>query len=153
MKMIHHCLVACDGFEDVVVRESQDRLARLLTVRTARIEVDRHPLQSAGGRVEEGEILDILRILFTFGLANAEAKTSVTILAVPDVTQVRLHLAREEEGVRRRECSQRASSPLGDEHTICRLQGNDGLILHATELVALLVAARVAPGDPGSQLG
>ena len=153
MEMVDHRLIAAHRLEDVVVSEGQHRLASLLAAPAARVEVDRHLLPRARRRIEEGEVLDILRILFAIGLANAKAEPAGGILAIPDVPEVGFHLAREEEGMRRRERRQRAPAALGDQHAIRRLHGNDRLVLHAAELVALRVAARVVPRDTRHEIG
>ena len=104
--MIHHRLVARYGFEHVAVGERQHRLASRFARVGARVEVDAHLLPRARRRVEEREVLHILRVLLAVRLTNADAESAGRVFAVPHVPEVRVHFAREEERVRRRECGE-----------------------------------------------
>ena len=63
MEMVHDGLVAGERLERVAVREGEHRLPRRFTASGAGVEVHAHLLHRAGRRVEEREVLDIMRIL------------------------------------------------------------------------------------------
>ena len=146
MEVIHHRLVAGHRLEDVAVRVRHHCLSRGLSrVRRDQV-VHRHALHRARRCVVQREVLDVLLHLFAFGLTDAHAELRVTVLAVPDVSEVGIDFAREEEHVRRRERRDRSIfSTARDEHAVLRLHRHARIVLEAAELILLRIAAAIAP--------
>ncbi len=150
VEVIDERLVAGHRLERVAVRECHHLLAasRRRPSGLAQ-EIHAHPLHRAGRRIEQREILQVLRLLFAVGLTDAEREAVRRILAVVDVSEVRVLLAREEERVRRRERRERAAlRSLGDEDAILRSHTRQRIwLIDAAELAGLRLAACVAPGE------
>ena len=153
VEVIHECLVAGDRLERVVVRECHHRLTRGLGAVGGRVEVDAHLLPRARRRVEEREVLDVLRVFFVLRLTNPEAETVGRVFPVPHVAEVRVDLAREKERVRRREGRERSTFASGHEHPVCRLERHWRVVGDAAKRVVLHVAAGVVPRHARQQIG
>ena len=111
VEMVHHRLVAGQRLEDVAVREGHHGLPRRLGRLRRGEEVHRHALHRSRRRVVQREVLDVLLHFFAVGLTNAHAELGVAVLSVPDVPEVGIDFAREEEHVRRRERRDRSVLP------------------------------------------
>ncbi len=137
------------------MRKCQHRLPRGLARLRAGVEVHAHPLQRAGRRVVEGEIIDLssFRGFFVFGLPDAHAELLVGVFSVPDVPQVLVDLARPEEFVRRRERRQRSSPAFSNQHAVPGFERHERVIFHAAELVLLRLFRRVPPDDARHRVG
>ena len=146
MEVVHHRLVAGNRLEDVAVRVRHHRLSRGFC-RVGRDQVvHRHALHRAGRRVVQREVLDVLLHFLALGLADAHAELRVSVFPVPDVSEVGVDFAREEEHVRRREGGDRSIfSTAGDEHAVLRLHRHARVVLEAAELILLRIAAAIAP--------
>ena len=153
MEVVHERLVAGKRFERVAVREGQHGLTRRLAPVGARVEIDAHPLHRAGRRIVEREILHVLRILFALGHADADAEPPFGVLPVPHVSEIRVLLTREEEGVRRGERRQGAPVGFGHDQAVLRLHARQRVVDHAAELVMLRMASGVAPRDARREVG
>src|SRR5207248_2061752 len=79
-----------------------------------RIKVHAHVLDGTGRGIEQGEVIDVLRIFLGVGLADADAEVRRRILPVPDVSEIGVNFAGEEERVRRREGSERCTLAFRD---------------------------------------
>ena len=145
--MVHERLVAWQRFERIAMREGQHSLARRLARVGAHVEIHAHLLYGAGRRIVEGEILHVLRILFTLGHADADAEPAFGVLPVPHVAEIRVLLTREEERVRRGERAQAAAAGFGHDETVLRLHTRQRLVDQAAELVRLRMTAGITPGD------
>src|SRR4026207_764238 len=99
MEVITERRGAGDRLEDVAMRERQPRLTRRLSGVGADVEVDAHLLHGAWRRVVEGEILHVARLVFTFGHPDTDPELSFSVLAIPDVAEIGVFFAGEEEGV------------------------------------------------------
>ena len=152
MEVVDERLVAGNRLEGVAVREGERGLARLAGVR-ARVEVHAHLLHGAGRRVVEREILRVARLFLALGHADAEAEPAIGVLPVPRVAQVRVLLAREEEGVRRRKRHERAASRFRGDQSVLRFHARQRRVDEAAEPVLLRAAAGVAPRDARRQIG
>src|SRR5204862_3570868 len=101
MEVVHERLVASERLEHIAVREREHSLARRLAGFRAGVEIHAHPLHGSRRRIVEREILHVLRILFALRHPDPGPEPSLRILPVPYVTEIRVLLTREEEGVRR----------------------------------------------------
>ena len=75
------------------------------------------------------------------------------VLAIPDVAEIRVFLAGEEERVRRREHRQRAAVGLRHDQAVLRLHARKRGRGHAAHLIHLRVSTRVAPGHARRDVG
>ena len=150
-----HRLVAGQRLEPIAVRERHDRIATGSPVVWAHVEVDRHPLQGAGRGVVEGEhLLDPDRVvaLGALPLADSQREGLVVVLAGPDVAEIHLQLACEEELVRRREECDRAVLALGDSKPVPCSQDDRLPSLAARDLACLWMTTDIMPEHPREQV-
>ena len=139
MEVVDERLVARNRLEDVVVRKRQRRLPRRFAWLRTRVEVHRHLLPRAGGRVVQRVVLLVLRERVGFGLGHrdADAVRPVAVVAIEDVPEVHIHFAREEERVRRRERRDRAARAFGHEQAVGRANTGQADRLGSAELMLL----------------
>ena len=135
MEVVDERLVAGDRLERIAVREGQHGLTRRLAGVGAGVEVHAHLLHGARRRVVEREILHVARLVFTLGHPDADPELSFSVLAVPDVAEIGVLLAGEEEGVRWRKRRQRAAVGFGHDQPILCAHARERRVDHAAELV------------------
>ncbi len=148
MEVIDECLVAGHRLEGVSVCKGHHLLASRISVLWAREEVDAHGLNGARRRVEQREVFEILRFLFTVGLADAECESVRRILPVIGVPEIRVFFSREEKRMRR--CKRRERASLGafrDEDAVLRSDADRIFVDHAAKLAMLRLSARAFPNS------
>src|SRR5262245_28853206 len=133
VEVIDEGLVPGNRLERIAVCERERGLTRRFARLRTGVEVHAHLLDGSRRRVVEGEVLYVSRLLFALGHADADAERALGVLPIPHVAEVRVLLAREEEGVRRREGRERAATGLDDDQSVLRLHTRERRVDRAAE--------------------
>src|SRR5215475_1981507 len=101
MKVVGKNFVSGKRLQSVSAREPQRHFASLFTWLGRDVEVRRHSLPGCGRSVVECKVPAVLRNIFVLRLTDTDGKTLISIVAIPDVTQIGLDFTSKEKSVRR----------------------------------------------------